>query len=395
MKRDKLLLVFIFFSGLSVLGGQNSADPLPRLDAAVQSLAVSLQKAIPGQGQKLALDQWVYRDSIPDLGFYWAAQLTEELTNIPGRTFSLVDFGSEGAGWIIAGEIIEAGGFIRVYTRLRRVSDNSIQTVLHADFPRDEYIVAMLAGGARGGSSSSVPRDSYEPDSLNRPMRAEIGTSENRSSVSRTLHGSGDEDFFLLTPDRDGRLVVETTGGMDTFMELYRPGSGSPIARDDDDGEETNAKISCNVNAGGGYIAKIRGYDNNETGRYTFHAYMVEGPIPDEYEDDNEFSLAKDISVGIPQQHTFTNANDVDWVKFPVSRAGSYVIRARGVNSRELDTCVELYDSNHKLIAEDDDGGEQYDSRLSVNLRTGTYYVSIRSLDDEPDEPYTVSINAE
>jgi hypothetical protein len=390
MKRIPLFV--IFFLGLSVLYGQGSADPLPQLDRAVQSLAASLQKAIPGQGQKAAVNQWVYHDSIPNLGFYWAAQLIEELTKIPGKTFTLVEYESGGADWIIAGEIIEAGDSIRVYTRLRRVSDNSIQTALHADFPRDEYIVAMLAAGA---SSSLTPRDDYEPDSLDRPVTAEIGTSENRTSISRTLHGSGDEDFFLLTPDRDARLVVETTGDTDTFMELYRPGSNSPIARNDDGGEEINAKISYNVNAGGSYIAKIRGYDDGETGRYTFHAYMVERPMPDEYEDDNEFSMARDISVGIPQRHTFTDGDDVDWVKFSVSRAGSYVIRARGVNSGSLDTYIELYDSNHRFIAENDDSGEQYDSRLSLNLQTGTYYVSIETLDDVLDEPYTVSISAE
>jgi hypothetical protein len=85
----------------------------------------------------------------------------------------------------------------------------------------------------------------------------------------------------------------------------------------------------------------------------------------------------------------------VDWVKFQVSRAGPYVILAKGVNSNYLDTYIELYDSNHNSIAANDDGGEYYDSRLSIDLQTGTYYLSIRTLDDEPDEPYSVSISAE
>lgn len=397
MKR--IPLFFIFFFVLSVLYGQNSADPLPQLDSAVKSLAVSLQRTIPGQGQKVAIDQWIYRDSIPDLGFYWAAQLLEELTNIPGKSFILISPGTGGVDWMISGEIIEAAGTIRVYTRLRRISDNSIQAGLHSDFPRDEQILEMLADSGRnsGGSSSSVARDSYEPDSLDNPIGVEIGTSANGPTISRTLHSSSDEDFFTLTPDRDGRLVMETTGDMvDTYMELYRPDSRSSISSNDDGGEGTNAQISYNVEAGSSYIAKVRGYDGN-TGRYAFRAYIVERfrPTPDEYEDDNEFSSAKDITIGTPQQHTFTDGDDIDWVRFRVSQAGRYVIRARGVNSNDLDTYIELYDSNHSLIDEDDDGGQDYDSRLSVNLQVGTYYLSVRTLASEPSQPYTVSISAE
>jgi hypothetical protein len=301
---------------------------------------------------------------------------------------------------MIAGEIIEAAGTIRVYTRLRRISDNSIQVGLHSDFPRDEQILEMLADSGRnsgGGSSSSVARDSYEPDSLDNPMTVEIGTSANGATISRTLHSSSDEDFFLLTPDRDGRLVMETTGDMvDTYMELYRPGSRNSISSNDDDGDGTNAKISYNVEAGSSYIAKVRGY-SSDTGRYAFRAYIVERfrPTPDEYEDDNEFSIAKDITIGTPQQHTFTDGDDIDWVKFQVSQAGRYVIRARGVNSNDLDTYIELYDSSHNLIDEDDDGGQDYDSRLSVNLQAGTYYLSVRTLESEPGQPYTVSISTE
>jgi hypothetical protein len=46
-------------------------------------------------------------------------------------------------------------------------------------------------------------------------------------------------------------------------------------------------------------------------------------------------------------------------------------------------------------IGEDDDGGDNLDSRLSIRLNTGFYYLKIRCLDDEPDQPYTVSIQAE
>jgi hypothetical protein len=256
----------------------------------------------------------------------------------------------------------------------------------------------MLAGGGgrSGESSSSVARDSYETDSMDNPVTVEIGASEGGNTISRTLHSSSDEDFFLLVPDRDGRLVIETIGDRDLYMDLYRAGSQESIASDDDDGDGANPQIRYNVEAGGRYIAKVRGY-SGDTGRYGFRAYIIEQvrQTPDEYEDDNEFSAARDISIGTPQQHSFTDGDDIDWVKFRVSQAGRYTIRAAGVNSNRLDTYIELYDSSHNLIDEDDDGGSNYDSRLSVNLQAGTYYLSVKSLDDEPAQPYTISIDTD
>jgi hypothetical protein len=86
---------------------------------------------------------------------------------------------------------------------------------------------------------------------------------------------------------------------------------------------------------------------------------------------------------------------DVDWVKFRISRSGRYTIRTRGLNSTRLDTYIELYDSEHNSIDDDDDGGEDLDSRLSVQLQAGLYYLKVECLNDEPEQPYTIRIDAE
>ena len=163
------------------------------------------------------------------------------------------------------------------------------------------------------------------------------------------------------------------------------------------DDEGSNARIRYRVQAGKRYIAKVRGYSGS-TGSYGFGAYF-QAPIrlspPDEYEQDNDSSSAKEIQIGTSQQHTFHNSDDVDWVKFQITQPGRYVIRARGVNSNRLDTNIELYNSNMKLIDEDDDGGENLDSRLSLRLENGLYYLKIECFDDNPNQPYTVSVTAE
>jgi hypothetical protein len=389
MKR--LLLVFVFFCILSTLYGQSSASPVPQLDGAVKGLAADLNKRLAAEkAQKISLGQWASYDSVPAFGFYWAAQLTEELTNIPGRAYTLVP---GGADWTVSGEIVEVAGVIRVYSRLVRSADRSIAAGFHSDFEYSEYLADMLASGGR---SSSVTRDAYEIDSMENPLPSDIAEAAGGSPVERTLHTEDDEDFFLLTPDKDGALVMETTGDMDTYLEFYEAGSPERLAGDDDGGSGGNARIRYNVRSGGRYIARARAY-GSDTGRYGFRAYFIEQvrQAPDEFENDDTFSSAKDISVGTPQQHTFTTGDDVDWVKFQITRNDRYTIRARGLNSTRLDTYIELYDSDRSAIDEDDDGGENMDSRLSVSLQAGTYYVKAECLDDEPEEPYRISVERE
>jgi hypothetical protein len=384
----------IFFFGLSVLYGQSAADAVSQLDGAVKSLAAEINTKIPAGGSpKIILNQWTYQNSVPAFGVYWAAQLTGELSNIPGRSFILISGGSAAADWTVSGEVVEISGIIRVYTRLIRSGDYSIAASFHTDFDFNEYFAEMLSGG---GGSSSVVRDACEIDSYENPLAVEIGSDNSGNRINRTLHTENDEDFFLLIPDGEGTLIMETTGTMDTYMELYDADSEDKLDSNDDGGSGGNASIRRDALPGDRYIAKVRGYDH-ETGSYGFHAWLAEPfrMTPDEYEDDHEVDSAKEIALGIPQEHTFTTGEDVDWVTFRISRPGSYTIRTRGLYSAGLDTYIELYDGDQNSIDDDDDGGEAYDSRLSVRLQTGTYYLRVECLDSEPDEPYTIRVDGE
>jgi hypothetical protein len=187
---------------------------------------------------------------------------------------------------------------------------------------------------------------------------------------------------------------METTGRMDTYMELYDAETREMLEENDDGGEGNNARIRYSVQGGQRYIVKVRGYSSSETGSYAFRAYLPSQArlAPDEYEPDDDSSSASLIDIGKPQQHTFHTGDDVDWVKFQVTHAGRYTIRARGVNSDRLDTYMELFDANLNSIAEDDDGGDNLDSRISQQLGNGLYYLKVWCLDDEPGQPYTISV---
>jgi hypothetical protein len=516
-----LAMTFVHAQGASESGGSAAAaaatavTPASQMDAAVRALAESLnKKLIEGKAGKITVGQFAYRGNIVPLGTYWVNQLTGELANIPNKPYIILSAGTTGADRTISGEIIDtADNVVRVYTRLIRAEDRAVEASFHFDFERNGQIAALLASGSSQGgrsSSSSVAPDASEPDSFENPLPYEIGADQNAPPANRTLH-SGDEDFFLLLPENDGQLTMETTGNTDTYMEFYNAETREKLGQNDDGGSGSNARIRYSVQAGKRYIAKVRGYDG-DTGNYGFRAYLAvrtvsggfENPLayeigadenapvmnrsldnddedfflllpandgqlimettgstdtfmefynadtrqklaedddggrgsnarirhdvqagqryiakvrgydgdtgsygfrayiqvqvrltPDEYEPDNDPASAKQIEIGTSQQHTFHNTNDVDWVKFQITQPGRYTIRTRGVNSNRLDTYIELFDSNQNSIDENDDGGDGLDSRLSLHLENGLYYLKVECLDERPNQPYTISVTAE
>ena len=406
--RKFLFLIPVLFLVLNTVNAQGSAQDsigsvtqgtVAQLDAAVKRLAGDAgRKLLELRAQKIVIGQFVYRGSMPPLCDYWINQLTGELTNIPGRSFTLVSGGPAGADWTISGEIIEAVETIRVYTRLIRTDNRAIEAVFYSDIERNEQINSMLFSADNRGGRVAISMDEWEPDSTDSPVPYEAGNDESVSVVDRTIHDRNDQDFFLFIMNSDGRLVMETTGDdIDTYMELFNADTGEKLAENDDGGSNTNARIRHDVQAGRRYIAKVRGYDSDEIGRYGFRAYLVI-PVrlaPDEYEPDDGPDSAKLISVGTPQQHTFHNGDDVDWVKFQIERSGRYIIRASGVTSNQIDTVIELFDADMNPIDDNDDGGEDLDARLSIYLGSGLYYLKIYCYDSEPEEPYSVSITAQ
>jgi len=254
------------------------------MDSAVKVLAGDMHKTLIGKrAQKITVGQFIYRSSITPLGTYWINQLTEELANIPNRPYIILGGGSAGSDWTISGEIVEVADIIRIYTRLMRSEDRAVETASHSDFARNEVITRMLL--SEGSHSSSVAMDEWEIDSFDNPVPYEIGADENAVVMNRTLHDGDDEDFFLLVPDRNGRLVIETTGNIDTYMELFDANSRESLEENDDGGSRYNARIRYTVQAGKRYIVKVTGYDG-EKGQYGFRAYFSTQALPDEDEND-------------------------------------------------------------------------------------------------------------
>ena len=522
-----LVLIPVFFLFIGVIYSQNTgqsgvensheSSPVMQFDEAVVNLANNIHaKLTEKKAEKITVDQFIFKENVPHFSSYWVNHLIGELTNKQGRNYRIYSGNSLEADWTITGEIVQVADVIRIYTTLIHISDKSrtIEASFYSSFRRDEYINELLNIGSDSSSEVSVGRDSREPDSWENPVLYSIGTSQSAPVMNRTIT-AGDEDFFLLSPDRDGRLTAETTGSMDTFMDFFNYDNDEELAGNDDGGQDTNARIVYNVQAGTRYLAVVKGYSSTNTGSYGFRAFLVirEGasswgnPIPyelgadeknitvvnrtlqegdedyflivpqkngriliettgridtfielydaddrdeildenddggnnlnarvrhiaetgsryivkvrgfsasdtgnygfrayyqgsgmlpaDDNEPNDEPSRATQITAGSSIENTFHSNEDIDWFKFQITEAGRYTIHTRGINSNRLDTYIALYDTNLNTIAEDDDGGNALSSLISQNLNRGVYYLKVWCLDEEPDQGYTLSITSD
>jgi hypothetical protein len=190
-----------------------------------------------------------------------------------------------------------------------------------------------------------------------------------------------DVNWYRVVATQPGTLVLYTEGTMDTIIHLY-DARNNLIAEDDDGGHRENARISIRVGTGT-MFAKVSAY-NGQLGRYTLRGLFFEPAPADRFEDDGNKTLAKDITAGMAQSRTFTDSFDEDWARLRIDRQGTYDITAEAQDSDLLDTLLELYDSNDRLIATNDDWKGGLDARIRLELNPGTYYIRVRTVTADP-----------
>jgi hypothetical protein len=151
----------------------------------------------------------------------------------------------------------------------------------------------------------------------------------------------------------------------DPYLTLIAAGKGL-VARDDDGGGESNAKITSVLEPGRYFIA-LTGY-NNSTGRYALSLERKDVPPP----------VDARISVGDRRQGFIYYPAQRDRYTFTLQQAAMLTITMQAENSR-LDTFLEVYDAQNNMLNSDDDGGGGTNSRMQMQFAPGTYTVVARS----------------
>jgi len=180
---------------------------------------------------------------------------------------------------------------------------------------------------------------------------------------------AGEENWFSVRPSGTGFLTVETTGNVDTYLEAYD--ASRKLIAENDDGDDSNAKLDFFVESGGIYLFKLRGYDENETGPYSIRALFEVVPAD---------AGNTERSKAVPLKHDdlipvlFRSSSESRWYSYNLTRQlNLLIIRTIG----NPDTLLKLYDSQGNLVAEDDDSGNDSNALLSEKLNPGTYYIEV------------------
>ncbi len=195
-------------------------------------------------------------------------------------------------------------------------------------------------------------------------------------SVDGVLNGTSFIYYRFTTPG--GLVRAYTTGNSDTVGQAL-DSDCNLIEENDDDGEGTNFLLEGDAEAGTYYIA-VRGYSDSDRSPFTLH--IESGEVGE-----GDCSNATPVATGpATQQYMSGGARQV--FSFTVSVVDTYQITTTG----DLDTLGALYDSNCRLIAEDDDGGSNFNFLIQYDLTPGSYYVAVRGYDQDQNGPYNLMI---
>jgi hypothetical protein len=218
---------------------------------------------------------------------------------------------------------------------------------------------------------------------------APIGIGDTVTGYFRTPEDGG---WYTLSAPGPGRLMVHTSGTLDTLLEVYDQWE-ELIAADDDSGYQGNAKLTAGLTGAGPVYIKVSAYQG-AAGRYYLHTRFKDPVKADPFENDDRPANAKDILPGSSQERNFTDAADEDWVRLRITDAGTYAISAAAADNY-LDTLIELFDANETLLASDDDSGGYWNALLTTRLSPGTYYIKVSTVDKDPleDNVYTLSVS--
>lgn len=213
---------------------------------------------------------------------------------------------------------------------------------------------------------------------LSQSMPSQSVSFDISQSIDVTGDGRKDAFVYILVPPAVFMLTIamNVESDDDIDMCLYRP---------------NESKQDCST-AGIGSDEFIL-VNNPIQGVWKLHVYeysivrvanvkitiSIQSQTGDSYEPDNTMDQAKEIRTGEVQHRSIYPAGDVDWTWFKIEQFSSVIIYTSGPSG---DTVIELYDSGRKKIAEDDDSGEGYFSRIEMQLNPGTYYIRVRSYDN-------------
>ena len=244
----------------------------------------------------------------------------------------------------------------------------------------DSMITSYLQPGQyqlRADGFSGQMGGQYTLDVASRPVPAGVEVATGGALAvgqeQRLLYTGQPVNYQIDVPA--GQMLRVDMGSSEFDSLLQLTGNGVDIT-DDDGGDRLNARLSAVVPAGQ-YQLQARSADNG-TGVFTLKAEL--GAVPAD-------AGGGRLSVG--QTRSARSYGGVDEYQVQIDRAGTYVIDMR---SEDMDSGLELLHQGASL-AEDDDGGDGLNSRITEQLQPGAYTIRAKAMYGNGSGRYQISVN--
>lgn len=179
--------------------------------------------------------------------------------------------------------------------------------------------------------------------------------------------------LYTFTGQEGDRIAINTKStDFDSLVQLgqMKDGEFEQLAEDDDTGGEKNARLMQRLPAGGEYVVRAIGYDDNAKGDYTIAVERLPPPgdIPAPKRIDRGQVLQGNLSMGNPMIEDF---KPYDLYKLRGGKGEQVTIFLR---SEAFDSFLEVggdTPAGFAVVKSDDDGGGDKNAKLDVMFEKG------------------------
>jgi hypothetical protein len=229
--------------------------------------------------------------------------------------------------------------------------------------------------------------DQYEPnDSFEQAIEITSGM-----DIQSYICDESDADWFKFDVDTGESILVDLTNLPEDYtLVLYDP--NGVIVRQADVGGTASERILWLADSAGAWRVRVSGslaaFD--AANPYTLRV-RVGVSCPDQYEPNNDFGSAIEITTFAEIESYICSPTDKDWFKFEVS-AGQLITAY--LTSLPHDYDLELYDPNESVVDISGEVGQTSEQVEGIAALSGDYRVYIYGFNElyDPDDPYALMV---
>jgi hypothetical protein len=254
--------------------------------------------------------------------------------------------------------------------------------------------LSVLAGFLTLGACASAPTVSSSPSV------DQIRADETRSGTLTASHPTLDDGSYYQDWIYQGRAgerirVDLRSSDFDAFLLVLNASRDEELARNDDGGSGTDARVEVTLPATGPYVIVANSYVEGETGAYSLSVESIQPTTG------GGTTGSRTISLGETRAGRLTSASEVlgdgsYYDRWYIDGRSGDRIRIE-MRSSDFDTYLSFgteQNGQFNQLESDDDGAGGTDSRIDVTLqRTGRYLIRANSLSAGREGEYRLSVS--